>query len=84
MIAPSSTPAVVPPLGWALSKMSQARFTTAIAAAAKCPDPNAETRETPTGPPYSGYLGLDGLAEFVGLHLCGQVGAQEIADAPVG
>ena len=36
VIAPDSTPAVVPPLGWALSGMSQARFTSAIKSAAGC------------------------------------------------
>ena len=42
VVAPDSTPAVVPPLGWALSEMSQVRFTTALAAVAGCKDPNVD------------------------------------------
>ena len=78
---PRSTPAVVPPLGWALSKMSQARFTTASRRGGeRGPDPNAdEERAVPTPETERGYVGSGWSREtFVGLQLCGQVEAQEL------
>jgi hypothetical protein len=43
VVAPDSKPGVVPPLGWALSEMSQKRFTAAIDAAMVCPEPEEQS-----------------------------------------
>jgi hypothetical protein len=90
VVAPASTPAVVPPLGWALSELSQARFTSAIAAAAGCPDPttsaDAGAASEPAAPAdgadvttASGrYVGLQEFAEdVIGFDACPGVDAQE-------
>ena len=92
VIAPDSTPAVVPPLGWALSGMSQARFTSAIKSAAGCDadDAEAAAESTTTNDENSDDVEDDvetergqymGLAEFaekvVKFNPCPQVGVQE-------
>jgi hypothetical protein len=77
VIAPSSTPAVVPPLGWALSNMSEARFTSAIKAAAGCgrtPDVREEQSATTR---HGRYSGLAEFAELIGFDPCPAVAAQE-------
>lgn len=84
VVAPGSTPAVVPPLGWALSEMSQARFTTAMAAAAGCTDPTLGASKPIAGGDVdlsahpARYLGLKEFAEFIpDFDPCGQLTAQE-------
>ncbi|MFD4420799.1 hypothetical protein ACFWN7_04745 [Agromyces sp. NPDC058484] len=79
VIAPSSTPAVVPPLGWALSNMSEARFTSAIKVAAGC-GRESEARQDQSATTRSGrYSGLAEFAELIGFHPCPAVAAQERA-----
>ncbi|RZS65743.1 hypothetical protein EV187_1445 [Agromyces ramosus] len=91
VIAPDSTPAVVPPLGWALSGMSQARFTSAIKSAAGCDADVAGTAAAESAADDEGegegddvvtergqYMGLAEFAEnVVRFDPCPQVDAQE-------
>ena len=79
VIAPGSTPAVVPPLGWALSETSQARFTSAILDELAC-----GTKDVDIPPPDNGgYAGLAWFAEVMDFNPCARVGGQvEARTAP--
>lgn len=79
VIAPASTPAVVPPLGWALSEMSQARFTTAMQAAAGCAGSSVGEQEQSASTRHARYNGLAELADVIDFKPCGRVAAQEDA-----
>jgi len=95
VVAPASTPAVVPPLGWALSEMSQARFTSAMKAAAGCAGPaddaarfgegrvneaSGDVEATETVTTRHGrYAGLERFAEVIGFDPCDRVDAQELS-----
>jgi hypothetical protein len=72
VVAPASTPSVVPPLGWALSGLSQARFTEAIDSAAGCvrSEDAAEHLEESASTRHGQYKGLADLADLSGFDPC--------------
>ncbi|QAY73555.1 hypothetical protein ET445_09600 [Agromyces protaetiae] len=80
-IAPASTPAVVPPLGWALSQLSQSRFDSAIATAAGCTamgesvrrDASVDAAEPPVETADDGEAPPDATAGYPGLAKLGEV-----------
>ena len=80
VIAPSSTPAVVPPLGWALSNMSEARFTSALKVAAGCEGTSKkqEKREEQSARTRGDrYTGLAEFAKLIGFQPCAALASME-------
>lgn len=61
VVAPASEPAVVPPLGWALSQASQARFSAALHTAANCPADGARATDEERAAASHHYPGLDAV-----------------------
>jgi hypothetical protein len=83
VIAPGSTPAVVPPLGWALSELSQARYRSAMATAAGCePETDDEIPtdvvQVQTSTTRGGqYAPLEKFAEVIGFDPCAALGMRQ-------
>ena len=97
IVAPASTPSVMPPLGWALSEMSQKRFTAAMSVAAGChlqlvddlaAVPATATAKKPVRTRLGGYTGFAGFAKVIDFDPCKRLAAQEdsitLAPRPAG
>ncbi|WP_022890642.1 hypothetical protein [Agromyces italicus] len=80
VVAPASEPAVVPPLGWALSEASQARFSAALHTAANCPGQGDRSTRAERAAASHHYPGLDTVPALFGeektTEICGRIDAQ--------
>lgn len=80
VVAPGSEPAVVPPLGWALSEASQARFSEALHTAANCRAAGETASREEREAASHHYPGLDRVPALFGeedtTELCSRIDAQ--------
>ena len=88
IVAPASTPSVMPPLGWALSEMSQKRFTAAMSVAAGChlrvvddlaAVPSKDAPKELVRTRLGGYPGFAAFAKVINFNPCKRLGAQQVS-----